>query len=190
MPQTSLSIPEPCHEDWTAMTGSEKKRFCSVCTKHVQDFTESPLEDIVSYLSINKGKSVCGVFRQDHLDEMSIGEKIKFFNKKYRKKPVKYLSVILPLLFTAVLHSCTLANSQITGEPIARDSTELLTGDSIVVHRTKGMVSFDPVDSNRVKDCSLEKYSQDSVQLPIIIEMMGEVMMEEDLDSAPARHKK
>ena len=34
-----LPIPEPCHEDWSNMTGDEKRRFCGACNKHVHDLS-------------------------------------------------------------------------------------------------------------------------------------------------------
>jgi hypothetical protein len=34
-----LPIPEPCHEDWSTMTGPEKRRFCNACSKHVHDLS-------------------------------------------------------------------------------------------------------------------------------------------------------
>ncbi len=35
MNKQNLSIAEPCHADWNAMTGGEQKRFCGSCDKHV-----------------------------------------------------------------------------------------------------------------------------------------------------------
>jgi len=34
-----IPIPEPCNEDWSAMTGEEKRRFCAACDKHVHDLS-------------------------------------------------------------------------------------------------------------------------------------------------------
>ena len=41
---TQYHIPEPCHEDWDAMTPEEKGRFCKVCEKSVVDLTAMPAE--------------------------------------------------------------------------------------------------------------------------------------------------
>ncbi len=35
-----VTIHEPCHEDWEAMNGRGKQRFCGSCTKHVHDFSQ------------------------------------------------------------------------------------------------------------------------------------------------------
>jgi hypothetical protein len=34
-----ISIKEPCHEDWSKMTATEKGAFCQKCALEVIDFT-------------------------------------------------------------------------------------------------------------------------------------------------------
>lgn len=36
----SVRVNEPCSEDWNEMTGNEKVRFCSHCSKHVNNISE------------------------------------------------------------------------------------------------------------------------------------------------------
>lgn len=55
----SLHIDEPCHENWNAMSASEKGRFCMSCQKEVVDFTGKPKEEIIEHLSAASG-STCG----------------------------------------------------------------------------------------------------------------------------------
>jgi len=62
----TLSIPEPCHEDWAKMTATEKGRHCDVCTKEVVDFTLKTDEAIVKYVS--KNKNACGRFNAKQLN--------------------------------------------------------------------------------------------------------------------------
>ncbi|RMA64858.1 carboxypeptidase-like regulatory domain-containing protein [Ulvibacter antarcticus] len=62
----TIRIPEPCHENWTEMSPTEKGKFCGVCTKEVIDFTAKTDEDLVKTLS---GKTnVCGRFKKNQLD--------------------------------------------------------------------------------------------------------------------------
>ena len=40
MKRKELHIAEPCSADWDQMTGDDRKRFCSSCTKHVHNVSE------------------------------------------------------------------------------------------------------------------------------------------------------
>ena len=40
MNANDIAIQEPCHENWDAMSGRGKQRFCGSCTKHVHDFSK------------------------------------------------------------------------------------------------------------------------------------------------------
>lgn len=62
----TISIPEPCHEDWAAMSPTEKGRHCQVCTKEVVDFTNKTDEAIVKH--VLKNKNACGRFKPQQLD--------------------------------------------------------------------------------------------------------------------------
>ena len=39
MHRDQVPIPEPCGEDWDAMDGDERRRFCRSCAKHVHDLS-------------------------------------------------------------------------------------------------------------------------------------------------------
>jgi len=70
--QFKISIPKPCHEDWSKMTPKEKGRFCQSCSKTVVDFTKKSKEEIQEYLSANYGQRVCGHFRREQLDTVTL----------------------------------------------------------------------------------------------------------------------
>lgn len=40
MHREDVPIAEPCAEDWSAMSGGDRRRFCAQCTKHVHDLSE------------------------------------------------------------------------------------------------------------------------------------------------------
>lgn len=65
---SSIYIPEPCHENWAAMSPTEKGRFCAICTKEVVDFTRKTEKDILQHLEQAEGKT-CGVFLPSQLSE-------------------------------------------------------------------------------------------------------------------------
>lgn len=61
-----VTIPKPCHENWSNMTSEEKGRFCQVCSKSVWDFTTSSDLEIITDFSENP--NICANFRADQLD--------------------------------------------------------------------------------------------------------------------------
>jgi hypothetical protein len=63
-----ISIPTPCHENWNAMTPTEKGRFCDSCSKVVVDFTKMNAPQIQHYFSENKNQNTCGHFKKSQLN--------------------------------------------------------------------------------------------------------------------------
>ena len=69
-----ISIPQPCHEDWQAMTPADKGRFCDKCMKNVMDFTAKTDREILDAYA--KDSKLCGRFRNDQLErEIAVLEK-------------------------------------------------------------------------------------------------------------------
>lgn len=63
----SLSIPEPCNQNWNLMTPVNKGRHCSTCSKTVYDFTNNTDEEIVK--SFLKNPNLCGRFQNKQLNK-------------------------------------------------------------------------------------------------------------------------
>ena len=62
----TVTIPEPCHEDWNKMTPREQGRHCRSCNKTVIDFTSKTDEQIIKIFKA-EGK-LCGRFKRQQLD--------------------------------------------------------------------------------------------------------------------------
>jgi len=50
----TLSIDQPCGEDWNKMTKTENGRFCDVCSKTVFDFTKLSDDELIKMFKRNK----------------------------------------------------------------------------------------------------------------------------------------
>ncbi|BAO75240.1 energy transducer TonB [Winogradskyella sp. PG-2] len=68
----SLSIPKPCHEDWSKMTPNEKGKFCQSCSKTVVDFTKMEVDEIQDYIHRNKDQRICGHIKQSQLNAINL----------------------------------------------------------------------------------------------------------------------
>ncbi len=62
-----LSIPEPCHENWEAMTPEAQGRFCQSCAKTVVDFTQMTDTEVFNFFKDKAGQQVCGRLATDQL---------------------------------------------------------------------------------------------------------------------------
>lgn len=118
-----ISIPKPCHEDWNTMTPTDKGKFCDSCAKNVIDFTNMSDAEIKNYLITKKEERVCGHFRKQQLDTITIEipRQVLFSQTQFRK------IFLLALLFTmgTTLLSCAdeAGNKQkIENVVIARDT--------------------------------------------------------------------
>ncbi|RYD51490.1 MAG: carboxypeptidase regulatory-like domain-containing protein [Sphingobacteriales bacterium] len=82
-PSFSLSIPEPCTENWEQMTLCEKGRFCNSCQKTIVDFTGFSDAELMAFFSGNKTEAVCGRFYV-HQIENKVFSYTAPVNKSYR----------------------------------------------------------------------------------------------------------
>jgi hypothetical protein len=61
-----LSIPKPCHENWSNFQQTSQGGFCSQCQKEVIDFTTWTEDQIKAYFIQHTG-STCGRFKKTQL---------------------------------------------------------------------------------------------------------------------------
>lgn len=71
----TISIPNPCNENWNNMTATEKGKFCGSCQKNVIDFTRFSDREVVKYY--NQNNAVCGRFSEHQINRTLIIPKEK-----------------------------------------------------------------------------------------------------------------
>lgn len=67
----SLSIENPCHEQWSNFTPTANGGFCSSCSKNVIDFTKMSDAEVLAFF-VNKPANTCGRLRSDQLKNYSL----------------------------------------------------------------------------------------------------------------------
>ena len=67
----SLSIENPCHEQWSDFTPTATGGFCSSCSKNVIDFTKMTDAEVLAFFT-NKPANTCGRFRTDQMKSYSL----------------------------------------------------------------------------------------------------------------------
>ncbi|MCT8339963.1 carboxypeptidase-like regulatory domain-containing protein [Flavobacteriaceae bacterium TK19130] len=127
----TISIPEPCHEDWNEMTPTEKGRFCDQCTKEVVDFTSQSDEQIIKHLEHNT--KLCGRFRASQLDR-----KLQLERKEGFSLAPWAASLLLPISMMA--HSATSTENSKSPESYISLGIGSRSGDRIQI-TTTGVVT-------------------------------------------------
>jgi len=59
MPQSPISIPQPCAQPWAAMTPTAAGRHCATCSTEVVDFTRMSNDEILAFLARHQGEHIC-----------------------------------------------------------------------------------------------------------------------------------
>lgn len=86
-----LTIAQPCQQDWSSMTGSEKRRHCASCDNDVVALAEMMPEDALALVRAAKPHSLC--LRIEHDDD---GKVI------FRKNAAQTQANLMPLLVLTV----------------------------------------------------------------------------------------
>lgn len=113
-----ISIPTPCHEDWSQMTPNELGRHCNACAKTVVDFTQMSDEAVQLYLLSRHGERICGRFStvQLHRIEIHLPQNIFELTMPWWKR---FLVASL-IVFSGTLFSCDVKTN---GDIVINDSS-------------------------------------------------------------------
>jgi hypothetical protein len=101
MPSYSISIPQPCHENWQEMTAVEQGRFCKACQTVVTDFTGLSDDEIITHLKKAAGGKMCGRFLNTQTERALLPEIKVHRISRFRKMAATVM------LFYATIHEAT-----------------------------------------------------------------------------------
>lgn len=69
VPIPSLRIDKPCSQNWAAMLGDDRRRFCAQCQHQVHNFSELTEREIHRLLASREGR-VCGRLEHDNFGRL------------------------------------------------------------------------------------------------------------------------
>ncbi len=99
-----LSINNPCHENWDAMTPNEKGAFCLSCQKTVVDFSKKTVQEIKDFFAeVPETESVCGRFEEDQLSDVTFDH---FHNDFKKWGYFQKAAVVMFFVFGMSLFGC------------------------------------------------------------------------------------
>lgn len=138
-----ISIPNPCHEDWSQMTPEDKGRFCLSCQKTVVDFTKMNKSEIQQYFQTTVNEKICGRIKTSDLVQDNILPEVHVYPNRFLVAPNHTPSRLFLMTVSMIfLYSCnnsidnlekeqhlTTLESQIAGI----DSNDILIGDTVVL---------------------------------------------------------
>jgi hypothetical protein len=135
----TISIPQPCHEDWNSMTETERGKFCSACKKEVLDFTKLTDTELLTLIRINKYQ-LCGKFSESQLNR-KIAEQSRNFTFNYKKIAASLIAIA----------SFKFSNSQsiskpkfdTTLSPVAKQNISTENSQEYIIHGK--ITSDDPI---------------------------------------------
>ena len=100
-----IAIPDPCNEDFSKMSKTERGAFCNKCSTDTFDFRNLSNPQILKLIADNKGEKMCGQFTSHQLYELNIG-----FDEWRKQTPrtlrSKFIFAVL-IGFGLTLFSCT-----------------------------------------------------------------------------------
>lgn len=133
-----IKIAEPCHENWTDFTPTQRGAFCGKCQINVIDFSKKSIEEIKGILVQNSGKHMCGRFSKTQLDDFNSDYHL-WQNQSQNTFHSKFIFALV-LVFGLTLFSCsnesdTAILGQITTLTAENTdiSTETTSLDSIII---------------------------------------------------------
>lgn len=139
-PIKSISIPQPCHQNWNQMAPVDQGRHCMQCSKTVTDFTTMTNTEIINYFA--RHGNVCGRFGETQLaglnSYLAVEEQPRFSWKKMA------IAAAITGLFTTANANAQRILGKVAVSQSVKSPKAILVGDTIIYTTVKGKI----VDGN------------------------------------------
>jgi hypothetical protein len=99
-----IQIPDPCNEDFSKMTPTERGAFCNKCSVDTYDFRPLSNLQINTIIKENAGNHVCGRFNKSQLEDLNAGF-LNWKNQNTRTFQSKFVFALI-FVFGLGLFSC------------------------------------------------------------------------------------
>ncbi|MBU2927925.1 energy transducer TonB [Winogradskyella psychrotolerans] len=166
----AISIPKPCHEDWSKMTPNDKGRFCQSCSKSVIDFTQMPQKSIEAYLATHNQSKICGRFKVSQLEQI----RIEIPQQVIQQQTNFHKLFLLALLIT--MGTSLLNCSDQNGNTKKIDAVEVISKlEAKAIQTPKVTTSKIIIDSSKTISIPKPK-TPTTVNQPPIPQIMGDVV--------------
>ncbi|WP_412561814.1 energy transducer TonB [Winogradskyella sp. MIT101101] len=178
----SISIPQPCHQDWYKMTPNEKGRFCQSCSKTVVDFTKMNTDEIQDYIHNNRNQRICGHIKQSQLDTINLKIPETIFNQKLSFHRVFILALLFSMGLT--LFNCEDEKGKAKKiESIEIVETHQKTIDTIINNNDTKTIQLDNNLREKVKSSKSIVKEQEHIEGMMIVETGGIEVEPVEIDS-------
>jgi tetrahydromethanopterin S-methyltransferase subunit B len=102
----NIYIYDPCKEDWSKMTPTERGAFCKKCSIDVIDFTQKTPGQVKEILRANDSNRMCGHFGSEQLEMLNSGDFTYWQGQTSRTFQSKFMMALI-LVFGLSLFSCS-----------------------------------------------------------------------------------
>jgi hypothetical protein len=99
-----IQIPDPCSEDFSKMTATERGAFCNKCSIDTYDFRDMSNLEINTIVKENKGEHLCGRMTQNQLISLNAGFQ-DWKNQNSRTFQSKFVMALI-MVFGLTLFAC------------------------------------------------------------------------------------
>ena len=193
---SSISIPEPCHENWADFTPTQKGAFCGSCQIDVVDFSNKTPDEVKAILKENAGKHMCGRFRKSQLDELN-HEFAAWEHQSTSSFQSKFLYACLIVFGMSLFTSCNMSEQNflsgigIEWNDSGDEANLMITKPAAEIEKDttkkndykKGKVKYEPEQMLLGKPAIIQETPPDSVENCTTEEAIkGNVIIKEPID--------